>query len=461
VFIDDLKRDGQWTGELYRTGRDGKEIVFESRMVVVKGDGSEQLVLETDHPITERKRMEEALRERARELTDADLRKNEYLALLAHELRNPLASIGNSIQVLQSPNAEPAATQRALELMERQLRGLARMIEDLIDVEGVTRGKVRLKLEPLDLDQIAARAASQCEDVFVRRKQSLTTAIPREPVWVLADPVRLEQVISNLLHNASKFSPVGGNARLSVSREKGQQGADGRELAVIRVEDDGAGIAPEMLPRIFELFVQSSHGADQSLGGLGIGLTLVQRLVELHGGTVQVDSAGRGQGAEFTVELPGIAVGAGDAALPVPPPVLASASLRAAASSSPPAIQPLRILVVEDNSDIRETLRDLLVMCGHEVDVAEDGEQGVEMVLSKKPQVALIDIGLPGLDGYHVARALRARMPGRETRLIALTGYGQPDDRRKALDAGFDAHLVKPVDLEHLSQVLAEKESPS
>jgi PAS domain S-box-containing protein len=229
VFLEDLRRDGQWTGELTRTGRDGKQIVLESRMVVVRGEGGETVVLETDHPITERKRMEEALRARARELTDADLRKSEYLALLAHELRNPLASIGNSILVVRTPGVDPSSAARALGLMDRQLRGLARMIDDLIDVEGVTRGKVRLQLEPLDLCTIASRAAGQVEDAFAQRGQRLATAIPDQCMYVLGDPVRLEQVVSNLLHNASKFTPAGGNITLSVRREEDAGGrGDGR-----------------------------------------------------------------------------------------------------------------------------------------------------------------------------------------------------------------------------------------
>jgi CheY-like chemotaxis protein len=238
---------------------------------------------------------------------------------------------------------------------------------------------------------------------------------------------------------------------------------DGADVR-IQVTDDGIGLEPAMLPQIFEMFVQSPRSADRSLGGLGIGLTLVQRLVELHGGSVLATSAGRGHGSKFTVELPGVVTATAellpdptqDRSAPIPIEVLARGSTRGASISTPPDLDPLHILVVEDNSDIRDTLRDLLVMCGHHVDVAEDGESGLEMILERRPQVALIDIGLPGLDGYRVARAVRERENGGGTRLIALTGYGQPDDRRKALAAGFDAHLVKPVDLEHLSEVLRE-----
>src|SRR5262249_45898694 len=302
AFFDDLRRDGKWTGELRRTGRDGKEIIVESRMVVVKGEGEERLVLETDYPITERKRMEEALRERARGPSDADLRKNEYLALLAHELRNPLASIGNSIQVMQAKGVDPATSARALGLMDRQLRGLARMIDDLIDVEGVTRGKVRLRVEPIDLCAAASLVARQFEDQFVQRGQKLSTVVPGEPLFVLGDAVRIDQVIGNLLHNASKFTPPCGNVVLTVSREMTRrEEGEAREVVAVRVRDDGAGVPADLMPWIFDLFVQGERPQARSGGGLGIGLTLVRQLVELHGGTVEAESAGPGKGSTFTV----------------------------------------------------------------------------------------------------------------------------------------------------------------
>ena len=265
-----------------------------------------------------------------------------------------------------------------------------------------------------------------------------------------ADATRLSQVLSNLLNNAAKYTPPGGNVWLTVA-------TDGDDVT-FSVRDDGQGIAADEMSRVFELFVQSRAQSqiDRTHGGLGIGLTLVKRLVELHGGTVRGFSAGIGKGSEFVVRLPG-AVISEKPRLADGSPMLAGASMGNSATPTLTAMSPLRIVVVEDNDDIRETLKDLLVMCGHEVDVAEDGERGVELVLERKPDIALIDIGLPGLDGYHVASAVRDRQPGRETRLIALTGYGQPDDRKKALDAGFDAHLVKPVDLERLSKVLAEQ----
>jgi two-component system, chemotaxis family, CheB/CheR fusion protein len=447
VFLEDLRRDGQWTGELSRTGRDARAIVLESRMVVVRGEGSNALVLETDHPITERKRMEESLRERARELIEADLRKNEYLALLAHELRNPLASIGNSIAVVRSPGVDPSTSADALTLMERQLRGLARMIDDLIDVEGVTRGKVRLQLEPLDLGTIARRAVSQVEESIAQRGQKLESAIPNERMFVLGDPVRLEQVISNLLHNASKFTTAGGHIRLTVVREADTaEGGkdDGRQVAVLRVQDDGVGIEAEMLPRIFELFVQGDHSLGRPRGGLGIGLTLVRRLVELHGGTVDVRSSGPGQGSAFTVRLP----------VATPPPEGASAEpAKEGAARADGA--PRRVLVVDDIADSADSLAMLVRLSGHPVEVAYNATDALRAITEFKPEIMLLDIGLPGVNGYELARRIR-RLPDAENLvLIAVTGYGQGRDRRMSAESGFAHHLTKPVDPDQLRRVLA------
>ena len=399
----------------------------------------------------ERARLLLELERRNRELAESDRRKDEFLAMLGHELRNPLAPMMTALQLMRLRGDEDKAVVKAHRAMDRQLRHIVRLVDDLLDVSRINSGKIELRKEVVDLAGVLEHGLATSRPLIADRGHHLHVDAPIEPVHVQVDPTRISQVISNLLNNAAKYTPHGGNIWLGVE-------IAGSDL-IVRVRDDGMGIDPAEMGRVFELFVQTHAANERAQGGLGIGLTLVKRLIELHGGEVSGESKGAGTGSEFTVRLPGVVVVvAEEPQLAEGELIFATGSARGtAAISSPPSLNPLRILVVEDNDDIRETLKDLLVMCGHQVEVAEDGERGLELVLEHKPNVALIDIGLPGLDGYHVARALRDRQPGRETRLIALTGYGQPDDRRKALDAGFDAHLVKPVDLEHLSKVLAEQ----
>jgi CheY-like chemotaxis protein len=406
----------------------------------------------------DRERLVRELEKRAEELAESDRRKDEFLAMLGHELRNPLAPMLTALQIMKmhapaddDPGRDAKRSPvedklgKAQRAMERQLRHIVRLVDDLLDVSRINRGKIELRKDRVALSQVVDHALTTSRPLIEELGHSLDVDVPPIPVEVMVDATRISQVISNLLNNAAKYTPRAGRIWLSVE-------VRGRDLSVL-VRDNGIGVDESMLPRIFEMFVQSPRSADRSLGGLGIGLSLVKRLVELHGGTVSGSSPGRGLGATFGVELPGVVVAAEVATAPV----FAIGSTRGATTSSPPTMDPQHIVLVEDNSDIRDTLRDLLVMCGHRVEVAEDGESGLELILERRPQVALIDIGLPGLDGYNVARALRSRLKDGQTRLIALTGYGQPDDRRKALDAGFDAHLVKPVDLEHLSQVLREQ----
>jgi len=399
----------------------------------------------------ERARLLVELERRNKELNESDKRKDEFLAMLGHEIRNPLAPMMTALQLMRLRGDEDPSVVKAHKAMDRQLRHIVRLVDDLLDVSRITSGKIELRREPTDLAGVIEHGVSTSRPLLADRGHSLHLHTPVEAVEILVDATRLSQVISNLLNNAAKYTPPGGNVWLTVGFDD--------DAITISVRDDGIGILPEEMERVFELFVQSRSQAqtDRVHGGLGIGLTLVKRLVELHGGVVRGFSAGLSKGSEFVVRLPGAVVST-EPRLADGSPMLAGASL--GGNTSMPtmtAMSPLRIVVVEDNEDIRETLKDLLVMCGHEVDVAEDGERGIQLVLDRKPDIALIDIGLPGLDGYHVARALRDRQPGRETRLIALTGYGQPDDRKKALEAGFDAHLVKPVDLERLSKVLVEQ----
>jgi PAS domain S-box-containing protein len=358
----------------------------------------------------------------------ANRTKDEFLAMLGHELRNPLGAISSAAHVLSRTSGGNSATARASEIIGRQVQHLARIVDDLLDVSRVVAGKVVLRLQPVDLGEIARRVATLHGGPAGARH---VIYVQTNPTWVSADPTRLEQVVTNLLANAVKYTPAGGEITVSVRRE-GDHG-------VLTVRDTGVGIRPELLPRVFDLFVQSDRSLERSGGGLGIGLSLVRQLIELHGGTVEAASPGPGRGSTFTVRLPVLAgpADADDAARP--------------AVAGPPR----RVLVIEDNDDAREMLRNLLRMFGHEVHEACDGARGLEEARRLRPDAALIDIGLPGMDGYEVARRIRADLPG--ARLVALTGYGQPEDRERALAAGFDAHLVKPVDPDQLQRLLAAR----
>jgi signal transduction histidine kinase/CheY-like chemotaxis protein len=372
---------------------------------------------------------------------DADRRKDEFLAMLGHELRNPLAAIRNAIWILEEAGSEDYQDVRQREVIERQTHHLVRMVDDLLDVSRVTLGKIGLHVQPVDLQSVAERCLSELGMKRLAETHELSVSVCTEPVLVQGDPVRLEQVVCNLLHNAIKYTPRGGSVDLTVGPSPEEPGE-----AVVRVRDTGLGISEDMLTRIFEPFTQVESSRKRSEGGLGLGLPLVRSLVELHGGTVEARSEGRGRGSEFIVRLPRLG---SEAALPVP------------GAPSPDdrtdfEEQTLHILVVEDNVDGRESLRDLLEIWGHHVEVAENGPEGVRQALDAQPDVALIDIGLPGLDGNEVAQRIRATLDDDRMALVAMTGYGQPEDRRRALQAGFDAYLVKPVDPKELARTLRE-----
>jgi signal transduction histidine kinase len=356
--------------------------------------------------------------------------KDEFLAMLGHELRNPLNAIGSAASLLGLGAGGPEMAERARAVIHRQVQHLGRIVEDLLDVSRVTSGKVVLLRQPTDLGELAtgALASWRAAGRFARHRVTLAA----EPVWINADPTRLEQVLGNLLANALKYTPAGGAITVRVA-------ADG-ERARLDVEDTGAGIPAELLPRIFELFMQGERTLDRAQGGLGIGLTLTRALVEMHGGTVEAHSAGSGRGATFTIRLPRIPA----PAAPVSPP------------AAPPApYRPRRILLVEDNVDARDMLRLQLERDGHEVHAASDGPSGVELARTVRPEIVFIDIGLPGFDGYEVARRIRAEDWGKSMLLVALTGYGQTDDRRRALEAGCDLHVTKPVFPERLVEILS------
>ncbi|HEV7516539.1 MAG TPA: chemotaxis protein CheB [Thermoanaerobaculia bacterium] len=382
-------------------------------------------------------------------LAAADRSKNEFLALLAHELRNPLAPLRNALNLIETPGAEKEAVLHARDIMHRQIHKMVRLIDDLLDVSRITRGKVLLHPEPVELAPLLERAVEGVQHAIAARGQELTLVFPPEPIYVEADPTRMEQVFGNLLHNASKFTLPGGHIELAAMRSS-EASAPGE--IVVRVRDDGIGIDPEVLPRVFDLFVQAQRSLDRSQGGLGIGLTLVKSLVELHGGTVEARSSGLGQGSELVVRLPLSSHTIHESERND------SADLLAAADRESAAGLGRRVLVVDDNVDTAESLVLLLRMRGHEVEVAFSGPMALEAVAGFAPEIVLLDIGLPGLDGYEVARRLR-QQPGRaKVILVALTGYGQEEDRRLAREAGFDHYLTKPVDPAVIYELLALRE---
>ena len=379
----------------------------------------------------ERARLLDELQRRAAALADGDRRKDEFLAMLAHELRNPLVPILTGLKTLQMADLHNAKLVRARDAIERQVRHMVRLVDDLLDVSRVTAGKIELRKDIIDVVSVVQQAVQTSQSHLRDKQHTLELALPADLPALVADPARLTQILSNLLNNAAKYTDPGGRVVLSAR-------VDGDTIE-LRVADNGRGIRADMLPAVFDLFVQSDRTLELAQGGLGVGLTLIKRLVELHGGSVQAHSEGEGRGSEFVVRLPGIV-----RLDPTPEP-----------APIPTSARRLRILVVDDQPDIRETVRDLLELLGHTVDVAADGDEAVRRVLADRPDVALVDIGLPGRDGYQVAQALRA-VPDLPTRLVAMTGFGQAEDRERALAAGFLAHMIKPVDLDDLARLLAD-----
>lgn len=382
---------------------------------------------------TDRKRLEEELHNRAEALSRADREKDEFLAVLAHELRNPLAPVFYALRLLDEKPLEDPQRWYLRRIVDRQMRRLARLIDDLLDISRIRTGKVELRKERIELSGAVDHAVDIVRPLCEDRGIELTVALPPEPVWLKADPTRFEQVLSNLLSNAVKFTEDKGSISIAAERE-------GREI-VVRVKDTGVGIAPDLLPRIFDLFIQGDSSLDRSRDGLGIGLTLSQKLVELHGGTIEARSEGAGTGSEFVVRLPML--------LETAPPDAEAAQVAGAASQS------LRILVVDDSEDTAETMGTLLEMSGHTVEIAHSGPAALEAAATFRPDVVLLDIGLPGLDGYQVAERLREDPTMQGVTLIAASGYGQEEDRRRSMEAGIDRHLVKPVDLKELQELLA------
>lgn len=375
--------------------------------------------------ITERKHAEETLRL-------MDRRKDEFLAMLAHELRNPLAPIRNAVRLLKMQEATDPKLTLSCNIIDRQVTNMTRLLDDLLDMARIMQGKIRLKIEHFELTDIVNNAIETSRPLLESRKQELIISQTMTPQWLEGDHVRLAQVLSNLLNNAAKYTGEGGKIMLSVMRE----GSD----AVIEIKDTGIGISPDILPQIFDLFTQADHTLAHSQGGLGIGLTLVRQLVEIHGGTVTAASEGIGQGSTFTVRLP---------ALPMD-----SSATESARTESVLPTSKFRILVVDDYADAAESLMMLLQAKGHEVEIADCGIKAIEQAQVFHPQVVLLDIGLPDLDGYEVAKRLRALPETRDATLIALTGYGQSEDHNRSQSAGFDHHLLKPLNFDELSALL-------
>jgi signal transduction histidine kinase len=401
---------------------------------------SELLHVLTESLLNENVRTREYQRT-AEHLADTNRAKDEFLAMLSHEIRNPLGPIQMAMQLVGSGHADAATTERARQVVDRQVKHLVRLLDDLLDVSRITRGRIELRKQSINVTTAVANALETTRPLIEADGHALSVSLPEEPLVVDADPVRLEQIVVNLVTNAAKYTPPRGRLAVSVAREPPD--------AVIRVRDNGVGIPADLLPHVFELFRQGERSLARGAGGLGIGLTIVHNLVTLHGGSVTAHSEGPGSGSEFTVRLPLFSAPRGMA------PVL-DRDRDTNRDGLPGHVAPLRILVIEDDRDNREVLQRSLDLAGHRVDVAEDGAAGLERVLTTRPDVALIDIGLPGMDGYEVARQIRRDL-GRGIRLIALTGYGQPEDRRRAEQAGFDAYLVKPVFADQLVRVLTRE----
>jgi PAS domain S-box-containing protein len=414
--------------------RDGTRRPIDDSAAPIRDDAGRSVgVVLVFRDVSERRSLEAEIRRKMQDLADRDQRKDEFLAMLAHELRNPLAPIRNGLEYLRLSLGKDPNFGQVGAMMGRQLDHLVRLVDDLMDVSRISRGKIELRKEPVDLGTAVTRTLETMRPAVELRGHQLEVTLPAEPVTIEADPARLEQIVGNLLANAAKYTRPRGRIELAVGREGDQ--------AFVRVRDNGIGIRPEMLERIFDTFQQADRVAGQLSEGLGVGLSLVRRLTELHGGSVTAFSEGPDRGSEFVVRFPAVAH---PAAAYLAPPSVSS------------AVEPFRILVVDDNPAAAESLAELLRLGGHEVRTAPDGRSALEVAADFVPRAVLLDIGLPGdMDGYEVARRLRV-LPGMDSAfLVALTGYGQDEDRRRSQEAGIQSHLVKPADPAALRGLLA------
>lgn len=428
-----VRTQGNWDIEHRFRGMDGAWHHVLARGVPVRNERGEIVYwagLNLD--ISRIKKTEEALREREAELRESDRRKNEFLATLSHELRNPLTPIRNSLFILSHavPGGEQA--RRAKDVLDRQVGQLTHLVDDLLDVTRISRGKIKVQPERFELAGLIHRTVEDHRTVFAAAGVGIGLRLPDTPIWLDADPARIAQAVGNLLQNAAKFAAGGGRTTLTVEEDAAA------EMAVIKVSDTGIGIAPDVLPRLFQPFMQGPSALDRSRGGLGLGLALVKGLLELHGGTVEARSDGPGKGAEFVLRLP---LGRRDAPRPAPP--------------ERPSRAVRRVLIIEDNIDVAHSLREALGFLKHTVEVAYSGPEGLAKAREFGPEVVLCDIGLPGMDGYDVARAFRADPALSGLFIVALTGYALPEDQSKAQQAGFDRHLAKPASVADLQKLLA------
>jgi PAS domain S-box-containing protein len=420
------RREGRFEDEGWRVRKDGSRF-WANVVITAVRDATGTLVgfAKVTRDLTQRKRVEE--------LETAERRINEFLAMLGHELRNPLAPIRNAVEILRAGPHDPATDERAAGVIERQVGHLTRLVDDLLDVSRITSGKIELRRQPLDLATAVLAAVEAARPAIDRKRQAFDLRHDGGALPVVGDETRLVQVVLNLLTNASRYTPPEGHISLTLEQAEGN--------AVVSVKDDGVGIPPDLLPRMFDLFVQGDRGLDRAEGGLGLGLTLVRRLVHLHGGTVTGSSQGPGKGSQFEVRLP----------LAVP----ARAAHERDRSATSASAGTHRVLVVDDNEDSADTMAMLVSMWGHDVRTAHDAASAVAAAAAHMPRAVLLDIGLPHVSGYEVAQRIRA-LPGlEETTFVAMTGYGQEEDRRRSREAGFAHHLTKPVASDALKEILS------
>ena len=411
----------------------GRKIMLLNACRIRKPGFHSELILLAIEDISERFLLVRTLQAQTEALADLHRRKDEFLAMLSHELRNPLAPISNAVHLLRLQKDENLLQQQARTIIERQATQLTRLVDDLMEVSRITTGRVQLRQDRVVVSGIVERAVETARPLMDQLRHELTVSMPPQPIWLNADAARLEQVVVNLLTNAAKYTDEGGHIWLTVQQKDDE--------CVLRVRDTGVGISPELLPRIFDLFTQAERSLDRSQGGLGIGLALVQRLVEMHRGRVEVYSA-LGQGSEFVVRLPVVLTLA-------PPPTFTTPE------TTKPTRRSLRVLVVDDNMDAAQSIAMLLKASGHDVRTTHDGPTALEAALDYRPNVVLLDIGLPKMNGYEVAKKMRQQPVLQNVMLVAMTGYGQESDRQRSQEAGFDHHLVKPADFGQLQQILA------
>ncbi len=418
-------------GEIPFTGTNGRRVYDYIFAPVFGDDGEVVAVAGTTRDITDRQAHEQAVREQAERLAESDRAKDEFLATLSHELRNPLAPLRNSLALLKLAGNDPR-TAPVHAMMERQVNHLVRLVDDLLEVSRISRGTLSLRRENVELAAVVRNALETSDPLIQAAGHELVVELPPHPLWLEGDPVRLAQILSNLLNNAATYTEHAGRIVVRAWR-------DG-ENAAISVRDNGMGISAEALPRMFGMFNRGDRDIERAQGGLGIGLALSRRLAQMHGGTLEAASGGVGQGSEFTVRIP-LAAHAGADAEPAP--------------AEDEALSQKRVLVVDDNIDAGDSLAMVLEMLGAQVRVARGGHEALDMFASWQPAAVLLDIGMPGMNGYEVARAIRERFACAGVMLVALTGWGQDDDRRRAREAGFDHHLVKPAEIEALQKLLA------